>query len=382
MSGGLLDGLHVLFVDDRADEREPFSHALGVHGATVVTANDVEEALVKLERDRPEIVITASDGRYVVSRARAEWDGQGDRVFAVGDGLDGDLCTVLSDSVHATDLVSLVARLRHQIDETRDLRERVQRGRRERLRLGATTQTPAREAPATFRNRLLDSIPAREREWIAARVIYLNVDRRRTLYAAGMSISFAYFPCSAVLSLVSVTLSGKCVEVAAVGSDGFGGVPLVLGADSSPFWLRATIDGGVWRLRASDFGQALGECPSFRDALMRSAEMQFVETAQAATCNRVHSIESQVARWLLSTSERCGSSTIEITHDTIADLFGTRRASISVAVESLVRAGLVVCQRGRIEICDAAGLRAVSCECYEVLKQEYDRLLPAARAAR
>jgi CRP-like cAMP-binding protein len=232
------------------------------------------------------------------------------------------------------------------------------------------------DGAAPFGNRLLDALPAEEREWIAARSRMVSVERGETLYAAGTKQPLVFFPTGAVLSLVCVAESGKCVEVLGVGSDGFVGVPLLLRTRSSPHWVRVTIDGGVWRMRSADFDDALRECPALRDALMRSAQAQFIEISQAATCNRLHSIDRQVARWLLATCARCGSESLEVTHDTIAELLGTRRASVSVAIETFAATGLVASSRGRVRILDTRGLGDHACECYGVVKTELASMFP------
>jgi CheY-like chemotaxis protein len=404
---GPLEGLHILFVDNSPDDLEAYSSALAGQGATVATATDVVEALEVFERERPEIVISGEDGAGIVTHVRAKPVELGGRTpivaLTAGAGMperDGALAAGFTEHLakpfRAEDLVRLVAGLERQIAETRALCERVRRPASDRahVRESARSRTPglertrhlrthARDLPApepearsAFGNRLLDSLPPGEREWVAARSRYVGVERGQTLYAAGTRLGVAFFPRGAVLSLVCVAESGKCVEVVGVGAEGFVGVPLVLGTQSSPHWVRVTVEGGVWRMLAADLALGLGECPALREALMRSAQAQFVEVSQSATCNRLHSIERQVARWLLATCARCGSASLDVTHDAIAELLGTRRASVSVAIESFVGGGLVESGRGRVRVVDHRGLAAVACECYGVVRGELEAMYP------
>jgi CRP-like cAMP-binding protein len=128
------------------------------------------------------------------------------------------------------------------------------------------------------------------------------------------------------------------------------------------------------RANPSELTALLDSCPVLRQRLLAWVQFQFVELSQSVACRRIHTIEHQVARWLLAMRDRSASTSLHVTHDTIAELLGTRRAGVSVVMERFRRDGLVASQRGRIDILDGQGLRASACECYEVLNREFDVL--------
>jgi CRP-like cAMP-binding protein len=243
-------------------------------------------------------------------------------------------------------------------------------------RRASTIPRPApRPAPHITRgNRLLDALPAAEWEHVEKVLRPVRLERSQILCTAGSPCTYAYFPTGGVISLVWLTESGKSVEVLAVGRDGFAGVPFVLGADNSPHWWHVTVGGNAWRAAPADLIALLRELPIFRQLLMDWANLQFVEMSQAVACRRVHTIEHQVARWLLAMRDRSGSANLHVTHDSIAEMLGTRRAGVSVVMEGFRQDGLVSSRRGQVRILDSARLRRVACECYDVFNRELEEL--------
>lgn len=189
-------------------------------------------------------------------------------------------------------------------------------------------------------------------------------------------IAEVYFPVSCVLSTVARGASGEVVEVATIGREGMSGVSLYLGVDTTAtLETFAQIPGDAFSMRARDFRAHLNEIPRFFQVMGRYTQALFTQISQASACNRMHAAEERCARWLLMSHDRVGSDEFELTHEFLAQMLGTRRATVSEIASALQTAGTIRYARGRIEILDRPSLEQRSCECYRIIRDEYARLL-------
>jgi CRP-like cAMP-binding protein len=202
------------------------------------------------------------------------------------------------------------------------------------------------------------------------------------LYWPDANPSHVYFPSDAVVSLIHILKNGAPIEFAVVGNDGMVGVPLLLGGASTPSHAVVQNAGEAFRIDAQTFRDGFERSGATLHLLLRYTQALITQIAQMAVCNRHHVLEQQLCRVLLFRLDRSQSDELPMTQEQIADLLGVRRASVTQAAFRLQTAGLIRYARGRIVVLDRAGLEERSCECYAVVKREYDRLLPEARATR
>jgi CRP-like cAMP-binding protein len=224
-------------------------------------------------------------------------------------------------------------------------------------------------------NRILSLLPAGEYERFAPHFQYVELPLRAVLYRPDDPISHVFFPLSGTVSLTAPMRDGHEIEVSVVGREGLAGMPVFLGTDSSPFKAVVQVSGSAVRVRAGAFRAEAGRCGELQRLLLRYAQAFFVQTAQTAACNRLHPMEARLAKWLLTTRDRALSNQLDLTQDFLSIMLGVRRAGVSEAVTALEERGLVGHARRRITILDGPGLEAASCECYEVVRKEFDRLL-------
>ncbi|MEY2920992.1 MAG: hypothetical protein RL261_2297 [Pseudomonadota bacterium] len=198
-----------------------------------------------------------------------------------------------------------------------------------------------------------------------------------TLYEAGARLDSAYFPAQAIVSLEHVTADGKSAEVAMVGSEGVVGIALFMGGESQPN--RAVVQASGWAfcLERHHLLDEFARGGALQRVLLLYTQALLTLTAQTVICNRHHSIDQQLCRWLLLTLDRSRSSDLTTTHEHIANMLGVRRESVTEAAGNLQHLGLVRNSRGHVTVVDRAGLESRSCECYRVVRREYDRLLRA-----
>ncbi len=203
----------------------------------------------------------------------------------------------------------------------------------------------------------------------------LDLEVKTVLFEPGQEIDAVYFPLGGVISLVTPLENGAIVEVATVGNEGMVGVPLVAGGSLA---VRAIsqVRGPVLRMEAFTFHVEMGRTGPFRDVVFRYLLALFGQIAQAAACNRLHSNEERLARWLLMSHDRVGLDEFGITHEFLGQMLGSRRATVTLSAGILQAAGLIHYHRGRVTILDRPGLVEVSCECYAVIKEELDRVVP------
>ena len=200
------------------------------------------------------------------------------------------------------------------------------------------------------------------------------------LYEPGATLSHVHFPTTAIVSLLYVMEDGASSEIAVVGNEGVVGISLFMGGESTSSRAVVQAAGQGFRMTSSVLMQEFRRGGPVLHLLLRYTQALITQMAQTAVCNRHHALDQQLCRWMLLTLDRLDSNQVVMTHELLSTILGVRRAGISEAAGRLQHDGLIRYERGRITVLDRAGLQARSCECYAVVKAEYDRLQPALRA--
>jgi CRP-like cAMP-binding protein len=224
-------------------------------------------------------------------------------------------------------------------------------------------------------NRILAGLPADEYARLLGRAEAITFGLREVAYAANGPIPYVYFPLAGIYSLVTEMDDGATMEVATIGNEGFVGLPAFLGAETSPLTTFSQVAGAALRVPTADFRALAGPGTALHERLHRFTQALFVLISQAVACNRLHPIETRCARWLLMTHDRVGGDVFPLTHEFLAQMLGVRRASVTDVMGALQEQGLVTYRRGEITILDRAGLERAACECYRIIKTEFDRML-------
>ena len=224
-------------------------------------------------------------------------------------------------------------------------------------------------------NRLIDLLPAADRRRLLDRMELVELDLRQRIYEPGKPIEHVYFPLTTVISMLAVMEDGQAVEVATMGNEGMAGLPVFLGASTSPDLAFAQIPGRALRLPAGEFHELANGAGTVQALLQRYTQAFFVQLAQGAACTRLHSVDQRLARWLLMTHDRVGQDQFPLTQEFMAQMLAVRRATVTEAARRLQQALLITYSRGIITIVDRPGLEAASCECYRIITDEHTRLL-------
>ncbi|WP_416224155.1 Crp/Fnr family transcriptional regulator [Thiohalophilus sp.] len=202
----------------------------------------------------------------------------------------------------------------------------------------------------------------------------------RVLYESGTALSHVYFPTNSIVSLLYVMEDGHSAEIGIVGNEGMVGVALFMGGETTPS--RAVVQSGgiAYRLHSRYLKQEFNQGGAMQRLLLRYTQALITQMAQTAVCNRHHSINEQLSRWLLMSMDRLPSNELVMTQELIANMLGVRREGVTDAAGKLQKLGLITYKRGRITVVDRPALEAYACECYAVVKREFERLLPNGRA--
>jgi CRP-like cAMP-binding protein len=228
-------------------------------------------------------------------------------------------------------------------------------------------------------NRLLDLLPEGEsrRLQTASRTVF--IPHGRAFFRNDERMPHVYFPTTVVFGIVLADDEGKQLEGTTIGNEGMVGLPVFLGQDFNPFTFVSQVPGEALQLPAAAFLQAL-RGGGLLDLLLRRYTLYRLKCAgQTGACNALHSVEKRMCRWLLMTHDRAGQDEFLLTHEFLAELLGVRRQSVSIIAAALQKAGLITYRRGILRIQDRQGLEAASCECYEVLKRVYHRVMGDGR---
>jgi CRP-like cAMP-binding protein len=196
------------------------------------------------------------------------------------------------------------------------------------------------------------------------------------LYESGRQSEHAYFPISAIISLLYVTRTGDSSEIAGVGPEGIVGIPLFMGGNTTPSSAVVRSAGYAYRLARRALAEEFTRGGAVQRLLLTYTQALITQTCQTAACNRHHSIEQQLSRWLLWTMDRLPTQQLTMTQDLVASLLGVRRESITEAAGHLQQVGLIRYRRGHIDVLDRTGLQSHACECYAAVRNEMNRLLP------
>jgi CRP-like cAMP-binding protein len=230
--------------------------------------------------------------------------------------------------------------------------------------------------PSPSQNHLLAALPTAEFDALAAHLEWVAMPLGKILYEPGEKLKHAYFPTTAIVSLHYVMESGATAETAGVGNEGVVGVSLFLGGETTPSTAVVQTAGHAYRLEGRLLTDAFDRAGMLQRLLLRYTQALLTQTAQTAVCNRHHSLEQQLCRWLLLTLDRMPANELIMTQELVASMLGVRREGITEAAGRLQRAGLISYRRGHIAVLDRHGLEAHACECYAVVKKELGRLLP------
>jgi CRP-like cAMP-binding protein len=229
-------------------------------------------------------------------------------------------------------------------------------------------------------NALLAVLPAAERERLRPHLEPIAMTLGDVVYESGSRQDYVYFPTTAIVSLLYVMEDGASAEIAIVGNEGVIGIALFMGGDTTPSRAVVQSAGQSYRLDAQILKMEFHRAGPVQRLLLRYTQALITQMAQTAVCNRHHSIDQQLCRWLLLSIDRLSSNELRMTQELIANMLGVRRAGVSEAALKLQDAGLIRYSHGHIEVLDRPGLEKRTCECYGVVKREFDRLLPALKA--
>jgi CRP-like cAMP-binding protein len=221
-------------------------------------------------------------------------------------------------------------------------------------------------------NKILASLPESSQQWLGT-LEPVMLPKGAVLYEPDEQIEHVYFLNNALVSILSMNAEGATVEIGLVGQEGMVGVPAFLGG-VTPYRAVVQMGGDAFRIRGQRLCEEFRRNPFLRDLLLKYTNAFIIQIAQSSICNCYHTLQERLCRWLLVARDAVRSNELVLTHDVIARLLGTRRASVTVAAGLLQRAGLIKMSRGQITIIDPAGLESMSCECYGILSEGVRRL--------
>lgn len=224
-------------------------------------------------------------------------------------------------------------------------------------------------------NHLLAALPTSEFERLAPHLELVPMPLGEILYEPGEQLLYAYFPTTAIVSLHYVMESGASAETAGVGNEGMVGISLFMGGDTTPSSAVVQTAGHAYRLERSLLGQEFERAGLMQRLLLRYTQALLTQMMQTAACNRHHTVEQQLCRWLLLTLDRVSSGELVMTQQLVASMLGVRREGITEAAGNLQRAGFIRYRRGHIAVLERSGIETHACECYGVVKKELSRLL-------
>jgi CRP-like cAMP-binding protein len=233
-------------------------------------------------------------------------------------------------------------------------------------------KTKPRAAP--HGNRLLARLPPAEYQRLLPRLKLVPLELKHVLYEAGSAIDYAYFPNRGVVSALTVMEDGRAIEVATVGDEGMAGLPLLVGAKTTPNRVIVQVSGDAMRMGANVLMEEVSRDTPLRRLLVLYHSAFQVQVSQAVACNGLHSVHQRCCRWLLMTQDRAHSDVFPMTHEFLAEMLGVRRSTVSEVLEPFQKKGLIRYNRGKCTVLDREGLKAGSCECYRRINEQFARL--------
>jgi len=236
----------------------------------------------------------------------------------------------------------------------------------------ADASAPTASSP--LENQLLNALPEMERARLFPHLKLVHLALGKVLSESGAALRYIYFPTDSIVSLLYVMQNGASAEIAVVGNDGAVGVSLFMGGETTPSRAIVQSAGYAYRLRGDRLKEEFGRHGELLHVLLRYTQSLITQMAQTAVCNRHHSVDQQLCRWLLLSLDRLNGNELTMTHELIASLLGVRREGITEAAGKLQKRSAIRYARGKITVLDRAQLERCSCECYAVVKKETDRL--------
>ncbi|MEP0918283.1 Crp/Fnr family transcriptional regulator [Leptolyngbya sp. DQ-M1] len=224
-------------------------------------------------------------------------------------------------------------------------------------------------------NKLLRALSQEEYEQLSPHLEFVTLPFKHVLYEPHQSVDYVYFLNHGVVSMVTITEEGETVEAATIGNEGMAGIHVLLGVNHLSLQAIAQVAGNGMRMRVDAFRRVVTPDTRLYELLLRYIQALISQLSQTVACNRLHSVEERCCRWLLMCHDRVPTDEFFLTQELLSQMLGVRRASVSVVAAILQKAGLITYSRGRIRILDRQGLESASCECYHLVKIEFDRLL-------
>jgi len=226
------------------------------------------------------------------------------------------------------------------------------------------------------KNHLLAALPEEEQNRLLLHLELIPMPLGKSLYESGDRLQHVYFPTNAIVSLLYIMEDGASAEISVVGNEGIVGIALFMGGDTMPNRAVVQSEGEAYRLNGQILKNEFNRAGAFQHLLLRYTLAMFAQMAQTAVCNRHHTIDQQLCRWLLLSLDRLPANKLVMTQELIANMLGVRREGVTEAAGRLHDAGLIEYNRGHITVLDRPGLEARVCECYQVVRKEFRRLLP------
>ena len=230
-------------------------------------------------------------------------------------------------------------------------------------------------------NHILSALPDEERDRLFPHLSFVSMPLGKVLYESGETLKHIYFPTDSIVSLLYVMKDGASAEIAVVGNEGAIGVALFMGGETTPSRAIVQSAGSAFRLEGKRLKTEFSRHGQMLHVLLRYTQSLITQMAQTAVCNRHHSVNQQLCRWLLLSLDRLRSNELKMTQELIANMLGVRRQGVTEAAHKLQSLGLIHYSRGHILVLDRPALERQACECYAVVKRECDRLLPAEIAS-
>ncbi|OKH29214.1 Crp/Fnr family transcriptional regulator [Chroogloeocystis siderophila] len=224
-------------------------------------------------------------------------------------------------------------------------------------------------------NQLLAVLPSEEYQRLIPHLELVSLERDQVLYELEEFIEYVYFPSQALVSLITIMENGAVVEVGVVSREGLVGLPVCWGGNTTTNQAIVQIPGTALRLKAEYLKNEFDRGGKLQNIILRYMQALFTHTSHSAACNRLHTIEQRLARWLLTVQDRVQSDELPLTQEFLSYMLGTRRSGVTEAASALSQARMITYSRGKIKILDHQALESASCECYQVVKKEFARLL-------
>jgi CRP-like cAMP-binding protein len=225
------------------------------------------------------------------------------------------------------------------------------------------------------KNFILAQLPAEELDSLQNAMQMARMSPEDLIFRANERVEYVYFPITAMLSWIATTSEGERVEVGVVGWEGMVGVPEMLGYTVAPFTVEVELPGDVVRIRADVFKRTFQRIPAIQNLLFRYSCTSHTQLAQSSVCNRFHTVEERMSRWLLMAHDRCDADELALTQEILAGMIGARRPAVSIVLGNLQKAGLIKVERGRITVLRREKMEEASCECYRVIREAFDRFI-------